>query len=46
MSLGHQAFGILRERYGLMSQAQWIGRGIRRLIGECTRPSSRLVTQA
>ena len=46
MSLGHQAFGILRERYGLMSQAQWIGRGIRRMIGECTRPSSRFVTQA
>ncbi len=34
-------------RYGLASQAQWIGRErIRRLIGECTRPSSRFVTQA
>ena len=35
-----------RNRYGLMSHAQWIGREhIRRLIGECTRPFSRFVTQ-
>ena len=30
--------------YGLVSQAQWIERGIRRLIGECTRPSSHFAT--
>ena len=32
-------------RYGQVSQAQWIGRGIRRLIGKCTRPSSQFVTE-
>ena len=33
------------NRYGLVSQAQWIGRGIRRLIGEPACPSSLCATQ-
>ncbi len=33
-----------RNRDGQVSQAQWIKRGIRRMIGACTRPSSLFVT--
>jgi len=38
-------FRYSSEIYGLVSQAQGIGRErLRRLIGECTRPSSLFVT--
>ena len=44
---GTPGFGYSSEGTAWRHNAQWIGRErIRRLIGECTRPSSRFVTQA